>query len=119
MALVLEKVLPRIRRGKILLILQRVGLRQNAAVRVSQHADLAEAQGLAYGFDVLDHIFDGVAGGILQRLRAAGAALVNEDEPVMPGERESDKAENSRGTRRARHAGASTAGRARKSCNRS
>ena len=88
MALVLAKVLPRISARKILLIFQRIGLGQHAAVGVSQQADLAEAQGLAHGLHVLHHVFDGVAGGILQRLRAARAALVNEDELMVPGQRE-------------------------------
>ena len=55
---------------EILLILQRIGLRQHPAVGMSQQTDLIEVERLAHTFDILHHVLDGVAGRILQGLRA-------------------------------------------------
>src|SRR5215813_9498747 len=51
---------------KVLLILQRISLRQNAAIRVSEQINLAEIQRLADSLNVVRHIFDGVLARILQ-----------------------------------------------------
>jgi len=68
--------------GEVLLVLEGVGLGEDAAIAVAEERDFAQVESLTDGFDVLDHGFDGVEASVLEALRAAGTALVNEDEAV-------------------------------------
>ena len=73
---------------KVRLVLERVGLRQYAAVGMPEQVDLPEVQVLPDRLDVLDHVLDGVALRIFELLGPARAALVDEDEAVGPRERQ-------------------------------
>src|SRR5450759_3700411 len=55
---------------------------------MAEKTDLAQAKRLADGFDVLDHVGDGVLLGILDLRRLARSALVNEHEPAGAHERQ-------------------------------
>src|SRR5450759_2955755 len=55
---------------------------------MAEKTDLAQAKRLADGFDVLDHIRDGVLLGILELRRLPGAALVDEHESAGAHERQ-------------------------------
>src|ERR1700685_4284070 len=66
--------------GQIILIFQRVGLREAAAVGMTEQADFPQNQTLSNGFNVFDHVFDGVARGIVELLGFSGAALVDKDQ---------------------------------------
>ena len=73
---------------EIFLILERIGLRQDAAVGVPKQTDLTQAERLADGFAIFHHVFHGVLRDVIQFFGFAGAAFVNEDEPVMPRQRQ-------------------------------
>ena len=73
---------------EIFLIFQRVGLRHDAAIRVSEEADFAQAERQADGFAIFHHVFHGVLRDVIQFFGFAGAAFVNEDEPVVPRQRQ-------------------------------
>ena len=66
----------------MLLVLERVGLGQHAAATVPEQRDFAQAEGHAHGFNVVARRFDGVFARVLQALGPAGAALIDEDEPM-------------------------------------
>src|SRR5258708_35730318 len=55
---------------------------------MSEKADLAEAESLTNGLDILDHVRDGVLLRIFQSGGAAGAALVDEDQATSAHERQ-------------------------------
>src|SRR6266536_200874 len=55
---------------------------------MAEKTDLAQAQRLANGLDVFDHVCNGVLPGLLDLRRLARTALVNEHEPVGPHERQ-------------------------------
>ena len=74
--------------GEVLLVFEGVGLCEDAAVAVAEKRDFAQVEGLANGFNVFNHVFNGVEAYVLQALGIAGAALVNEDEAVGAGKRE-------------------------------
>ena len=65
------------------LILQRISLRQHAAIRVAQQADAAQLESLPHGFGVLHRVFDGVAGRVVQLLRFPRPPLIDEDQLVV------------------------------------
>jgi hypothetical protein len=67
--------------GEIRLVLKRIRLRQYAAVGVPQQRDPAELQRLANGLHILHHVLHRVLGGVFELLGAAGAALVDENQP--------------------------------------
>jgi hypothetical protein len=46
--------------GEVLLVLEGVGLSEDAAATVTEEGDFAEVEGHAHGFDVFDVRFDGV-----------------------------------------------------------
>ncbi len=73
---------------QVLLVLERVSLRQHAAAAVSQQVDLAQTQRHAHRLHVVRHVFDGVLARILQAFRLARPALVDKDEPVRARQRE-------------------------------
>ena len=73
---------------QVRLVLERVRLRERAAVGVSEQVELREAERLADGLEVFGHRLDGVARRVLQLLAPAGTALVEEDDAVRPGERQ-------------------------------
>ncbi len=73
--------------GEVLLVFQGVGLRENAAVGVAQKRDAAEGEFLAYSFNILHHGIHGVAGRVIQFLRFARSALVDEGELMVSRQR--------------------------------
>jgi hypothetical protein len=74
--------------GEVLLVLEGVGLGQDAAATVAEEGDFAQVEGHAHVLNVLDVGLDGVAAGVLQALGAARAALVDEDEAMGAGQRQ-------------------------------
>ena len=81
--------------------------------------NFAQHQRLSHGLHVFDHVFDGVASGIFELLRFAGAALVDEHQLVCARERQKGTAKNNRASRRARRGRSPSAPRGRPSCNKS
>ena len=69
-------------------VLEGVRLGEHAAVGVPQQVDLAEAQGPPDRLHVLGHGLDRVLRRVLELLRPAGAALVDEHQAVVPRERQ-------------------------------
>src|SRR5437667_11905296 len=55
----------------------------NASGRVPEESDRAEVDLATDGLEVLDLVLDVVSGGLVDLLGAAGAALVDEDQPVL------------------------------------
>src|SRR5690242_14640226 len=55
---------------------------------MTEKADLPQAERLPNGFDVLNHVGDGVLPGIVDLRRLAGAAFVDEHEPIRAHERQ-------------------------------
>ncbi len=55
---------------------------------MTEKTDLAQVKRLADGFDVLDHVGEGLVPGIFEFGRLAGAALVDEHEPAGAHERQ-------------------------------
>src|SRR5208283_3453516 len=74
--------------GEVLLVLERVGLRQDAAAGVAKQVDPSEAESLPHGLGVADHVVDRVVGRVLYLCRPAAAALVDEYQPVRAGQRD-------------------------------
>jgi hypothetical protein len=52
--------------GEVLLILESVSLRQHAAKGMPHQADLSQVQRLADALHILNHVFDGVLGGVFE-----------------------------------------------------
>jgi len=67
---------------EVLLVLEGIGLCQHAAATVTEQRDLAQVQGHAHSLHILNHRLNRVEARVLKPLRAARAALVDEDEPV-------------------------------------
>ena len=74
--------------AQIILIFQRIRLRQHASVRMSQQRDFPQHQPLPHRFHILHHVFHRVSGGIVQLLRTSRAALINKNQPVLPRQRQ-------------------------------
>ena len=87
-ALVLWNVLAQDEVREVRLVGERVRLRQHAAERVPEQVDLAEPERDAHRLDVRHHRLDGIARGVLELLRTARAALVDEHQAVVARERQ-------------------------------
>jgi len=74
--------------AEVLLVFERIRLGQYAAATMAKQIDLAQAERDADGFDIVGHVFDGVLARVLEALRLAGAALVNEDEVMRARQRQ-------------------------------